>query len=187
MKKIKIKILFIATLLFSGHLNADTITWDLTSFDAGLGSSFSLDVVGLGFASNVDGGGVDISFDSSVLNVLSVTIDEVVWDFGASGIDTGTIDNGAGTVDGIMVNAMSAVTGDFIVATVQFQTVGAALSSSGLTLTELFTNPWASGGSAINPIFLDGNVSVVPVPGAVWLFGSGLIALMSFARRKRKV
>lgn len=28
------------------------------------------------------------------------------------------------------------------------------------------------------------NVSTVPVPGAIWLFGSGLLALMGFGRRK---
>lgn len=31
-----------------------------------------------------------------------------------------------------------------------------------------------------------GDVSAVPVPGAVWLFGSGLIGLLSFNRRKNK-
>lgn len=31
----------------------------------------------------------------------------------------------------------------------------------------------------------DGDVSAVPVPAAVWLFGSGLIGLVGFARRKK--
>jgi hypothetical protein len=30
-----------------------------------------------------------------------------------------------------------------------------------------------------------GNVSAVPVPAAVWLFGSGLIGLVGLARRKK--
>ncbi len=30
-----------------------------------------------------------------------------------------------------------------------------------------------------------GNVSAVPVPGAMWLFGSGLVGLVGLARRKR--
>ncbi|MCK5262527.1 MAG: hypothetical protein KAJ92_02525 [Gammaproteobacteria bacterium] len=180
----KIKILFIATLLFSSYLNAATITWDTVNSSSFGGDIFNLNVVGTGFASNVDGGGVDLSFDSSVVNVLSVTIDELVWDFGGAGINTGTIDNVAGTVNGIMVNALSAVTGDFTVATIQFQTIAGFGSTSGLTLTEYALNPWASGGSAINPTFVGGNVSVVPVPAAVWLFGSGLIGLIVTARRK---
>lgn len=31
----------------------------------------------------------------------------------------------------------------------------------------------------------DGNIGAVPVPGAVWLFGSGLLGLVAMARRKR--
>jgi len=31
----------------------------------------------------------------------------------------------------------------------------------------------------------DGNVSAVPVPAAVWLFGSGLLGLVGIARRKK--
>ena len=33
-------------------------------------------------------------------------------------------------------------------------------------------------------LYLTGNVSAVPVPAAVWLFGSGLIGLIGLARRK---
>jgi len=33
----------------------------------------------------------------------------------------------------------------------------------------------------------DGDIGAVPVPGAVWLFGSGLIGLIGFARRKSNV
>jgi len=32
---------------------------------------------------------------------------------------------------------------------------------------------------------LDGDVSAVPIPAAVWLFGSGFIGLVGFARRKK--
>ena len=32
---------------------------------------------------------------------------------------------------------------------------------------------------------ITGQVSAVPVPAAAWLFGSGLIALVSFAKRKK--
>jgi hypothetical protein len=31
----------------------------------------------------------------------------------------------------------------------------------------------------------DGDVSSVPVPAAVWLFGSGLLGLIGIARRKK--
>ena len=103
--------------------------------------------------------------------------------------NAGTIDNALGTVNGIAVTALpSTVTGDFIVATIQFQAVGLNTTNSILSLTEFAGNPWASGGSGITPLnFVNGNVAVVPVPAAVWLFGSGLLGFVGVARRKRHV
>lgn len=44
-------------------------------------------------------------------------------------------------------------------------------------------------GGAFNGVFgnwhITGNMSTVPVPAAVWLFGSGLIGLFCFTRRKK--
>jgi len=34
-------------------------------------------------------------------------------------------------------------------------------------------------------IYLEGTISTIPVPAAVWLFGSGLIGLIGFAKRKK--
>lgn len=178
------KLIFVISIFLSGHLSAATITWDQPSINVTPGQIFTLDIIGTDFLSNVDGGGVNIAFDETVLNVLSVTIDEVVWDFGGAGISTGTINNTAGTVNGIMVNTFANVSGDFVVASIQMQ-AAAGISLSSLVLTEYALNPWASGGSGINPAFVDGNVAVVvPVPAAVWLFGSGLLGLFGVAKRK---
>ena len=180
MKSYKSYILFV--LLWSGFANASTITFEPQSNTAALGDIFTLDIVGIGFIENVDGGGINLAFDGSVLNVLSVTIDETVWDFGNTGISTGVLDNTSGTIDGLMVNAFSDVTGDFTVTSIEFQAIG--FGSTLLTLSEFTLNPWASGGSVINPGYIDGSVTVVPVPVAAWLFGSGLISLIGLARRK---
>ena len=45
-----------------------------------------------------------------------------------------------------------------------------------------FTSPTPS--SAIGGWFYQANIPPVPLPAAVWLFGSGLIGLIGFARRK---
>ena len=47
-----------------------------------------------------------------------------------------------------------------------------------------FANEWFSSKESLGfgPAFVD--VSVVPVPAAVWLFGSGLVGLMGIARKK---
>lgn len=185
--KILSKLLF-CLILLSGHASADTIGWGAAPATVNVGDSFSLNITGSGFTSNVDGGGVNFSYDSSILNVASVSIDGTVWDFGGAGISTGLINNDTGTVDGIMVNTFSVVTGSFDVATIQFQAIGSGTSA--LNLTEYALNPWASGGSLINPIMASGSLTVlqsVPIPAAVWLFGSGLLGLIGLARRHARI
>jgi hypothetical protein len=183
MKNIK-KAVFVISMLLSGHLSAATITWSSSTTNVNVDDVFTIDIVGTDFLSNVDGGGVNISFDQSVLNVLSVSINGSVWDFGGFGISTGTIDNSNGTVDGIMVNTFSDVFGDFVVATIEVMAI--AEGDSLLSLTKYLFNPWASGGSLINPDFVDASVHVtaVPVPAAAWLLGSGLLSLFIITRRK---
>ena len=175
-------------LLFSHCSIAGTITWDSVNNSVFENDIFSLDIIGTGFTEIVDGGGIDLAFDASVLNVLSVSFDTGVWNFVNS---AGTINNTLGTVNGIATSALpSSVTGDFIFATIQFQAVGLNGTNSSLGLTEFAGNPWASGGSAITPLdFVNGNVAIsaVPVPAAVWLFGSGLLGLIGVARKKARV
>lgn len=174
-----------AILLLAQQLQAATIAWNDMDHTAFLSDVFTLDIIGTDFNANVDGGGVNLSYDPNVVNVLSVSIDESVWDFGAQGIDTGSIDNTVGTVSGIMVNAWSDVSADFVVASVNFVAVGLGITD--LSLNEFNFNPWASAGNALNPLHLAGHVEVsnVPVPGAVWLFSSGMMGLIGMAKRNK--
>ena len=180
-----LRLLLLLPCFLFGQVNAATISIESAPAGIGVGDIFSLDIIGSEFASNPDGGGLNLYFDETIINVLSVSIDEVVWDFGATGISQGVIDNALGTVNGIMVNAWSDVGTSFTVATIEFQAV--AEGFSGLTMNELKSNPWASGGNPINPDYVASSVTVgavIPVPAAVWLFGSGLIGLTAAARRR---
>lgn len=186
MKNVK-KIIPALLLLFSGYASAATVTWNSSVTDVNVNDVFTINVVGTGFTSNVDGGGFNISFDQNVLSVLSVSIDESVWDFGGYGISSGAINNLTGIVDGVMVNTFEEVSGDFIVATIEVQAIAAG--NSLLALTAYGLNPWASAGSLINPDSVDATVNVssvsaVPVPAAIWLFSAGLLGLYGAGRRK---
>jgi len=63
------------------------------------------------------------------------------------------------------------------------------ISNVGLRLTNVLTATSVDGGTAYIDKSIVGGIgftfeTVVPVPAAVWLFGSGLIGLFGFARRK---
>jgi len=177
------KIIILFSLMFSSYVSAATITWGSSTTNVNVNDTFTLNIIGSNFISNVDGGGASFSYNPTVLNVQSISIDENTWDLGA-GIRTGTVDNVLGNVDGISVNAWSAVTGDFSVASVTFVAIGAGTTD--LTLSGWSMNPWASGGGLLNPDYLDASVTVsaVPVPAAVWLFASGIIGLTGMMKRK---
>ncbi len=145
---------------FANVVYAATVTFDPNPETVSEGQIFTLDIAGLTFQENVDGGGVDFTFDPNIVNVNSVSIDTSVWDFY---VDEGTIDNIQGSVTGIVVNAFSNVgPGDFVIAKVEFVAVGAG--STDLIITEYALNPFASGGSRIYPTFTDGKVTVL-IPG----------------------
>lgn len=57
----------------------------------------------------------------------------------------------------------------------------ASLRSAGLSESVVFLDD--DSGAVLSGVI--GSSSVVPVPGAIWLFGSGLIGLLGFARRKK--
>lgn len=177
-------IITLCVFLFSGCISAANITWGSASSNVSSGDVFTIDIVGTGFISNVDGGGVGFAYDSAVLNVQSISIDESVWDLGA-GIRQGVIDNALGEVNGISVNAWSSVSGSFSVASVTFMAIGTG--ESALSLFDWSTNPWASNGQLINPVYTSATVSVssVPLPASFWLFATGILGLFRLVKQKK--
>ena len=161
-------IFIIPLLLLSYCVQAATVSWFDTNKTVDKNAVFSLDIVGYDFTGTVNGGGVHFTFDPSVINVVSVSIDESVWELDGLARNTGTINNTTGSVNGIMVNTFRGVTGNFTVATVNFQAVGNGGTGTALTLSETliapFNNPWASDGNRINPAFIHGNIMITPDP-----------------------
>ena len=51
---------------------------------------------------------------------------------------------------------------------------------------DLTTSAWSLRGGGSTGDFISGGITplVVPIPAAIWLFGTGLIALLGFTRRK---
>lgn len=176
-----------ATAVVLGFLAAPSqaalVRFSPTISAVGLGSTFSLDLIGTGFTSgDLDGGGINFTYNPSVVNVLGVTVNSAVWEFAPN---SGTINNMAGTVTGIVFNSFFSRTGDLTFATVSFSAIGPVGSISSLGLSEYGANPFASGGIDYAGLTFDqtGSVNVIPVPAALWLFSSALMALGGLTRR----
>jgi len=184
MNKLHSFALVVATYCLSSIAQAATVSFASTPVNVVTGQTFTLDLVGTDFNNGtLDGGGLNIGFDSSVITVTSVSVNTVDWEFFST---DGTIDNSGGSVNGITFNSFETRTGNLLFATVEFLAVGEG--SSALSLSEFNLNPFASGGSAYTGLAFDQlgsvNVSAVPVPAAAWLFGSALVGLAGVKRRK---
>lgn len=167
-------------LMATAGAQAATVSFSPNPLSVGLGSVFSLEIVGTEFT-GTEGGGAAFIFDPEILQVNSIAIDSIVWDVFTS---SGTTDNVNGSVDGITVAAFVDPGANFTVATIEFEAVG--IGTTALILLENPLNPWASGGAQISPTLVSSSLTVaaVPILPTGWLFGSGLGLLAWFRQRQ---
>ena len=177
MKKRILRLIAATALLFGsgGVVLADTVDFNPNTSDVGVGDSFSVDIVG--DFTELAGGTIDLGFDSAVVQVDSVVIDPF-WDFFPDG--GGPAVGNVWPDIGFDVFANDPATGTFTIATINLTAL--ALGSSSLVI--LGTSEFFSTIALLDPTRIDGTVNVVPVPAAVWLFGSGLLGLVGVARKK---
>jgi hypothetical protein len=146
------------------------------------GEQFTVDVVGVDFNDgDLDGWGLDIGFDGGLLTADSFAVDTVTWEF----FDlTGTIT--ANSIDGTAGASFASRTGNLLFGTITF-TAGLIAGVSMISLAEWAGNPFGTGGGPYPNLNLDQTatitVAAVPVPAAVWMFGSAL-GLLGFVRRR---
>jgi hypothetical protein len=188
MRKVNV-VAALAVLLFSapwGSAVANTIAFSPDPKDVLQGSgNFTVDLVGTGFASSTDGGGVTISFDPTILEAVSFVLSSS-WEFYAF---NGAINNATGTISAIEFATFSTPPESFTVGTITFKpktpdTVGSTV----LTAVEFVgvLGGFAVGGNPQTVAFDNGlvNVNAVPAPGALWLLATG-VAGLGFRRLRR--
>ena len=142
----KIIPLFLLLLSHAGISAASTVGFDPAASNVMLNDSFTVDIVGNDFPIT-QGGGLNLAFDQSIVNVLSVSIDNTVWNFVNS---AGSIDNTLGQVSNILVTTFPGVQGGgFVVASLELQAVGVGVSSL-LVSDSTIDNPWGSDGQRVN-------------------------------------
>ena len=178
------KMLLLATmfLLFGAFAHGQDVGFNPVTSTVLPGDLFSVRIVGTGFASVLDGGGVELSFDQSVLNVTSVSI-APIWD-PAFSVPAFSIRNDLGRVLSINFGSFANISGNFDIATIGFQAMN--LGTSPLHLTEFSANPFASGGNPLTVLFHDGSVLVVPEVSTAWIVVVGLVMCLLERRMSRR-
>jgi hypothetical protein len=155
-------------------------------------STFDVTVVGRDFtdgAVGTLGGGFIVDWDPTILTLDSFNL-TFAGDQGFA--QAAVLDNVSGFLNADVSSFLTGVTTkDFDIAVLTFSTVGLGTSPLDLSVGTYTGSGsdivWGDGdGFAIpQPTYADGSVmvSAVPVPAAVWLFGSGLLGLIGVARR----
>jgi hypothetical protein len=155
---------------------------------------------------------VIMSVGTAQANTVSYTLDNVFlgttsqmtgtfeWTY-----DVGDFENGTGVFSKLFIPGTTKTLNDLnitfdIKKSIEFSLI-ANLDNDGVDITLVFLNPlsltqstlldlnesqWSLGATGTNYLFNSGGISLVavPIPAAVWLFGSGLIGMIAVARRK---
>jgi len=164
-----------------GATQAQTVSVIQPHTDVSIGESFSVALQGTGFADKIFGGGYNIAFDPSILQLSDITIPSS-WEFAVS---KGALNAAAGTVTDVYFNTFVApIAGDFLTATLNFKAIGAGTSA--ITLSESGSFPFGDEfGNAVPVTYVGGTVTAVPEPGTIGMVLAGIACLGWTARRRQ--
>ncbi|MDH3948640.1 MAG: VPLPA-CTERM sorting domain-containing protein [Gammaproteobacteria bacterium] len=152
----------------------------------------TLDLTGLTFDSTSNGGTTNAVIDPDALLVAVGTTDNVFDRYaGASGpaaFGSGTTQVFADSYSGDLFGVSNFTGSLWIAVPTGFTSGGTLGAASGTWLNQSFATLGMTPGTYVWSWASDSitlQVSAVPVPAAVWLFGSGLLGLIGIARRKK--
>lgn len=211
-----------ASVLSSTAINAAVLTFAEGNLviDSDVTTNFTLNLVADGFIEKTYGGGINITFDTNVVNVVGATFDPY-WNF-ANTLTDPDVANATGGYEIKVTHfsfSPSANTVRQNIASIDFAVVGTGAFDFGFfslgavgdwaytpdlvpigeadltycmtldstlptTCLDSITDPTGRELLTLSPTGITVASTVVPVPAAVWLFGSGLIGLVAVSRRK---
>lgn len=184
MTKMTIRAILSAALIAASSAQAVTISLDPASTTTVTGSNFSLDVLADFSSTEMITGSVEFSFDSSLLAYTDFSWNS---DFKTLFPYTELIIESSEVVS-IGFGALSGFgTGDgHTIGTISFDALAPGSTSVAMATSSLHGDYEDSSYNLVNASYNNASVdiSAVPVPAAVWLFGSGLVGLAGIARRR---
>jgi len=155
------------------------------------GDSFTVLISGSGFANGTVGGGLSVAWDPNRLSLVGYDTSVFPGDMLVTNSTT-VLDAPAGTLSNLDFGSFDPVLlSDFDLVALSFTALAPGVSPINLSIGH-----YTLGGAALwfdsnytqlDPVFAAGQVTIVPVPAALWLMGSGLLWLAGIARRKHSV
>lgn len=178
MNKIVFQTVAVVALLTGGLsvAQANQVSFVQSNVNALPGQTLTFDLVGSGFTQQPDAAAFTLSWNPSVLQYVNTSIANPPWDptsiLNASSAASGTIDY-------VFLTKSAGTAGtNFSLASFTFNVIGNAGAFTNLNLADSYFGGFvAPGGQALTADYIHSEVKVVPLPGAVWLFGTALLGL----------
>lgn len=187
-------LLILGIFLYSSLANAASVAigFNQAVFNSAIGNQINVGVVGnYSGPETLAGGGFNIYFDASKLQLNSINISPEAGDFSYS---NGIIDNNSGTAQDIGFASFWGLSGDFSIATLNFSVIGGGisqllLSDSGSDVYTWTNYDYSAGpfGDTVTPIFSSASViapTAVPLPASGVMALSSILSLVLLKKRK---
>lgn len=196
-KQFLVCILTVMGMLHYSAASAVTLEVQPSAPVVGLGGSVTIDIVidGLGNLSAPSLGAfdLDLTFDNSLFSFNSATFGDPVLGnqldlFGFGSINGATPGASAVNLFEVSLDFVSDLdtlqAGSFTLASLVFDASPVNVGLGFFGLTDIVLSDSLGGPLDVSEV-TGAHVQVVPVPAALWLFGSGLIGLIGLSRRKK--
>ena len=141
--------------VFSMMVHAESsVSLSESNIKSKVGSVVSVDLVMSDFTMT-EGGGIDIHYDSALVQINSVVVDGATWTFVSR---DGDINNTDGAVSDILFSSYQGVSGNAKIATIELEFVGKGRGD--INLSEAASNPFASNGEQLAVTFSSTKIHV---------------------------
>ena len=181
-------VLGLAMMAGVGVANAATVSLTPNIASGIVGDTFNFTIDATDFLDGSAGGQFTVNWDPSVFTATGGAVNNILWDVGTVNLGT----SGQASINFTNIFGPDVTGPSFGIATLSLQATGGPVSPVLPNITMAASGNWfdLNNVNITSAVVFNGatvTVNAIPVPAAVWLFGSGLLGLVGVARRRSRV